>query len=266
MKEIKTNDFKKIQVEILKYVDNFCKKNNIKYWLEFGTLLGAVRHKGYIPWDDDIDIGMLREDYNKFIKTFNKNNDKYKVNCIELDENFYTPYGKVFDTTTIIYEPNKKTGIKSSISIDLFILDNIPNNKAIVKKIFFKRNIYRKLHLFQTYKTSYYKKNKKYAFIRYPIHLLLQIFPKRYFCKKIVKLSQKFKNIDTTKVATIVDNSKFIFEKNLYNNLIDIEFEKQKYKAPKDYNTILTTYYGNYMKLPPTDQQKSHHRFDAFYK
>ena len=93
--EIDIDELKKIQLNILEYIDKFCKENNINYWIDCGTLLGAVRHKGYIPWDDDIDIGMLREDYIKFMNSFNNNNDSnYKFHCYELDKNWYYPYGK----------------------------------------------------------------------------------------------------------------------------------------------------------------------------
>ena len=79
MKQITLEELKRIQLSILDRVAEFCEKNAINYWLDCGTLLGAVRHKGYIPWDDDIDIGMLRPDYDRFLKTFNEKNDVYKV-------------------------------------------------------------------------------------------------------------------------------------------------------------------------------------------
>ena len=90
MHELSLDELRKIQIEILDVVVKFCDDHEINYWLDCGTLIGAIRHKGYIPWDDDIDIGMLRPDYEKFMKLFNEENTRYKFMCYELDEKFYT--------------------------------------------------------------------------------------------------------------------------------------------------------------------------------
>ena len=80
MRKIKVEELKKIQIQILDIVDTYCRNNNVNYWIDSGTLLGAVRHKGYIPWDDDIDLGMLRKDYEVFVEKFNKSNNRYNYN------------------------------------------------------------------------------------------------------------------------------------------------------------------------------------------
>ena len=121
-KKITKEEMKKIQINILDDVSKFCDENNIKYWIDCGTLLGAIRHKGYIPWDDDIDIGMLREDYDKFIKLYNSKKSKYKLKCIELDKTYEYPFGKVIDTDTILYEPDEK-GIKIAINNAITIIE-----------------------------------------------------------------------------------------------------------------------------------------------
>ena len=94
MRLISFEEHKKIQLSILRDIDVFCQKNQIKYFLAFGTLLGAIRHKGFIPWDDDIDIAMPRPDYNKFILSFNGMVDNLKVLAPEIDLDYYAPYAK----------------------------------------------------------------------------------------------------------------------------------------------------------------------------
>ena len=135
MKEIGVEDLKRIQLEILSVVAEFCEKNGIRYWIDSGTLLGAVRYGGYIPWDDDIDVGMLREDYDKFSEAFNKANEKYKFVCYENRKDFYLPHGKVCDSSTVLYEPDEN-GYKLSVNIDIFVYDNDPDDDEEFKKMY----------------------------------------------------------------------------------------------------------------------------------
>ena len=104
MRRIGMSELRKHQLEILDFVVEFCEENDIHYWLDSGTLLGAVRHKGYIPWDDDIDIGMLREDFDRFTQRFRDKCSKtaYVFRCPEVDKNWHLPFGKVMDMTTLL--------------------------------------------------------------------------------------------------------------------------------------------------------------------
>lgn len=261
MKEIDVEELKQIQINILKYVDKFCKENDIKYWIDYGTLLGAVRHKGYIPWDDDIDISMLREDYEKFIKLSSKMDPKYKFFCYETDENCSLPYGKVLDTSTVLYEPNLKYGQKLAVFIDVFAVDSVPNDTKIVQKMYKKYQKYRKLNNLQVNKNFYVKEKEKYNFIRYPFHMIFQLLPRRFFTKKGIKLYKKYINYDTDYVA-VLDK---ICKKSLLDSMIELEFEGEKFMAPKEYDLRLKLVYGDYMKLPPIEEQVTHHRFEAYY-
>ena len=103
MREIGIEELKEIQINILDYVDDFCKRHHIKYFLSGGTLIGAVRHKGYIPWDDDIDICMLRSDWERFVELFSKEkNTDYRVYSHLIEKSFVFPYAKVSYEKTIL--------------------------------------------------------------------------------------------------------------------------------------------------------------------
>lgn len=153
MREILLDELKDRQIAILDVVDAFCRENNINYWLDSGTLLGAIRHGGYIPWDDDIDIGMLRPDYDRFLAMFNKFNKQYQVSSVENDINFPYPFGKVLDTHTVLYEPNEQ-GVKLAINIDIFVYDNAPEDDKLVERMYRKRDFYNKIYHFLLYKTK----------------------------------------------------------------------------------------------------------------
>ena len=140
MREIDLDELRKLQIDILNDIDNFCKKNKINYWIDCGTLLGAIRHSGYIPWDDDIDIGMLRDDYDKFVKSYNRKGNRYQLNAVEINNDYYYPFGKVFDTKTVLYEPDEN-GIKTAVFVDVFVYDNAPDDDQKLKKMYDKKSL-----------------------------------------------------------------------------------------------------------------------------
>lgn len=172
MRRLTTEEVKKIQIEILDVVSAFCEENNINYWLDSGTLLGAVRHKGYIPWDDDIDIGMLGPDYKKFAELFNKSNDRYRFVDIDNNPDFYVAFGKVIDTQTVLYEQDKN-GDKLSVNIDIFIYNNAPDDDNIVKKMYDKRDKLVFLSLFSRGAQIAKNNSTLKKIIKKTIHLLL---------------------------------------------------------------------------------------------
>jgi lipopolysaccharide cholinephosphotransferase len=113
-------------LEILLYIDKVCKENDIKYWLSSGTLLGAVRHGGFIPWDDDLDIEMLREDYEKFLKVFT-NNDNYALQTYKSDENYFRTFAKVRDLHSEISEFELDRYYKyRGLYVDVFSIERLP--------------------------------------------------------------------------------------------------------------------------------------------
>ena len=129
MRKISDEDMKALALTMLKDVAKFCDDHNIKYYLCGGTLLGAVRHKGFIPWDDDIDIMMPRPDYLRFLELYNGTNPRYVVKGIENDDRYWRPFAKVFDLHTELDEPiyNVK-GLTNHVFLDVFPVDVIPDD------------------------------------------------------------------------------------------------------------------------------------------
>lgn len=265
-KIIELEELKKIQIEILDYVHNFCLKNEIKYWIDCGTLLGAIRHKGYIPWDDDIDVGMLRPDFDKFIRLFNNNGSKYELHCYENDKDWHLTFAKVYDTNTILYQPDEKTGTKICVNIDIFVYDNAPDDIRSREKKYRIKELYRKLNSIRGTKKFSTPNNQKFNVLRYPLYYILKVFPKDFFLKKSIKVQKKYDNIETMCIGNYSARDKMICNKHVFDSFIDVDFENKKYKAPVGYDEYLKAYYGDYMKLPPVEKRVSHHMFVAYYK
>lgn len=262
MKAISKEELRKIQINILNEIDTFCKKNDIKYWLHAGTLLGAIRHQGYIPWDDDIDIAMFREDYDKFCSLYNKSNNQYKLHCYENDKKHFYPFAKVYDSKTIWYEPDS-TGDKISVFVDVFPLDNAPENNKNVRRMLKKRDFYYMCNFHYREKTSP-KGNfiKKIAVIIF--RKLIKTRPRSFYIKKLIENSKKYQCEEAKKIGDFTGMGSFILKKDLFDELIDKKFENGIYPVPKRYDEFLTAIYGNYMQLPPEDKRIAH-TFDAYY-
>ena len=264
MKDIDINELRKIQLNILNNIDDFCKKNKINYWIDCGTLLGAVRHSGYIPWDDDIDVGMLREDYNKFLELYNKKNKRYKLFAVELNDDYLYQFGKVMDTKTVLYEPDE-TGIKTAVYVDVFVYDNAPDDDDKLKKMYQKRDFYNKLRIAQMYPDLYDKSNLMKRVLRFFLNMYLKLLPRNYYTKKCVKNSKKYINENTKRVGNFTSEKKIAVDKSVFDSFTELEFEKKKYPAPIGYKEWLKAFYNDYMKLPPKEKRVSNHKFKAYY-
>lgn len=261
MKKINTEELKKIQLEILKYVAKFCDENNINYFLDSGTLIGAVRHKGYIPWDDDIDIGMLRSDYDKFMSMFNASNNQYEAWSVENHENYIYPICKVMDKTTVLYE----LGQTICVNIDIFVYDNAPDNDKVLTKMYDKRDRLRFWHVQRNYDYAHSGGGVRKSMITF-VKLLLKFFPKNYFAKKIIKNSQKYSSQSTQWVGNFFAKARIKINKDIFERYDLMEFEGDLYKVPSGYDTWLKAFYGDYMKLPPIEMRVPFHSVEAYFK
>lgn len=263
MEEITLEELQKLELEIMDEIHKYCIENNIKYYLGYGTLIGAVRHKGYIPWDDDIDIFMMRKDYNKFIKEFSSNKG-YKVISIESEPNFYLPFAKVINTNTILKEEISSKFLLG-VFVDIFPLDEVPIKE--VKKFYRKQKVLNKalaLKFRGGKRRNIYKK-----IISFIAKLMLLPFSKRFLINKIIKHASKYMNKECEYVGSMVAliyNKKDIWKKEFFNATIDLPFENRNYLCPKEYDKVLSNTYGDYMELPPKERQVSSHNFKAYWK
>lgn len=264
MKKIETRELKEIQLEILDVVAEFCEKNGINYWIDCGTLLGAIRHKGYIPWDDDIDVGMLRDDYNKFMKLFNKSNSRYQFVCIENFSDFYLPYGKVCDTRTVLFEPDEQ-GYKLAVNIDIFVYDNAPDNDYIVEKMFDKRDQLRN-RFGIAHSEGKLTGNLFFRTIKYARRYLYRMLFYSNTIEKMVNNSRLYENKLTERVGNFAAFARMVCHKRVFDAFVGVEFEGRLYKAPIGYDEWLKAFYGDYMELPPVEKRVTHHSFVAYIK
>ncbi len=260
MKEIELNERKKLQVEILDDVVSFCEKNNLKYCLAYGTLLGAIRHKGYIPWDDDIDIHMPRPDYDRFLATYRSEKEHYQVLDHSITKDYTIPFAKVHDTRTIVIEGlyNKN---EYGIYIDIFPIDGIKEKQQAFESRRWRR-------LLNAKKASITGrsplKNLSIMFTK----ILLLPFTTSYLIGKIQKVVTRNNYNDCEKVSSMCSQLAYkeIFDKEMFQEYAKVDFEGKKYNAPKDWDTYLKTNYNNYMQLPPKEKQVSNHTAKAMWK
>lgn len=263
MKSISLQESKQIQVQILSYIDAFCQQNNIKYSLYAGTLLGAVRHNGFIPWDDDIDIFMPRDHYERFVTLFDNSKSDYKLLSLESSPNYYCAFAKVEDSRTVICEHT--TAPNTGIFVDIFpfdyVGDNMEESTEFVSKIMFWRKLYLAKLVVPTKRNKLYKR-----IIIYTLKILLTPFSLRTIAQII---SKKGKSISLkTKYAADVAGGyglKEILPSTIFDNLISLPFEGKLFKCIADYDIYLSSVFGNYMQLPPLEKRVSPHTISEMY-
>lgn len=266
MNELTLEELKKIEFDILKHFDAFCKEHNIRYYLAFGTLLGAIRYKKFIPWDDDVDVLVPREDYDRLLKIY-EDNSQYKLFAFEKDGKFHYPFAKLCNMTTrkeqTVY---KNKGVELGVEIDIFPLDTWDNDfdkaKLEVKRI---KNYQKWLKATKLDKPLSAHPIK--CFVWSMILPLVKMIGGGFFVKKMIKESNKPEQRGSRYVGAkvwAIYGDRGIIPAEVFSESIEIEFEGQMFPAPQGYDTYLTCLYGDYMPEPPKEKQKTHHAFNAY--
>ena len=263
MRKLSIEEAKKLELDILDFIDSFCKEHGINYCINYGTLIGAIRHKGFIPWDDDIDLSMTRENYEKFIQLFSEKQSRYKLLSLETDDQYFNNFIKIVDPTTKIIDTRNTKTYDSGVFIDIFPMDTFNDTKVV--DICYKLESF-KLLSFSKHKNIVYGDSKLKDLIRTLFWLLLRPVSPRFFANQIEKQIQRYRVENGKYIAFIPSKAKEkeIFPRDMFDELIETPFEHLVLPAPKHFDTVLKQFYDDYMTVPPKEKQIYIHEFEAY--
>lgn len=262
-RQLNEEEIKEVELGVMDYIHNLCQKENINYSLAYGTLLGAVRHKGYIPWDDDVDISLKRDEYDKLYQAVLRDNDPiYKVASWENDARYPYPFYRVYDARTV-YENNYiENDIDLGICVDIFPFDYY----ADVNKEMVKLDTYRRLSVYTLY--GIHSKNAGLKnIVRYLLVLVFRLTRVKTWNKKMNLLSMQANDSDSIDYLMENKRTSTKFEKTLLDKVMDSPFEDRTYKIPEASHQILSAIYGDdFMEIPPVEKRVKHDDFVAYIK
>lgn len=262
-KKLDIDEIKEVELGVMDYIHNTCQKKGINYSLAYGSLLGAVRHKGFIPWDDDLDIALKRNEYDKLYQAIlEDNNNIYKVVSWENDSRYPYPFYRVYDSRTV-YENNYiQNDIELGICVDVFPFDDYKDvNKEITKL-----DMYRRLSVY----TLYGIRNKEAGIkniIRYLMLVAFRLTRVKTWNKKLNDCSKI--PVNSEYIDYLMESKKYStkIDAKALDKVVEFKFEDRTYNIPADYDHILTTIYGaDYMEIPPLEKRIQHDNFVAYIK
>lgn len=267
-KKIDAEELRELELNILDFFVQICEDNGLTYFLSGGTLLGAVRHHGFIPWDDDIDVMMPRRDYEKLIEIF-PNHPYFKFLYHGNTHNYPKPFGTINDSRTCKPELNirKKCRYILGVNIDVFPIDEIPDGHDEIRHYYLELSkLAQKMYCITysyTYKKSYWFTIKKYLGIS--IYRALEFF-KIVSIDRIIQeyaiLAQRYAGSGSSMCGVTTIDNYGEREANVAKDYYPItkqQFEKKEYNLPANYDAYLHGLYGDYMTLPPLEERVPHH-------
>ncbi len=259
-KELSLSEIKAVVFDILCHFKKFCLENNIKFYLSNGTLLGAVKYGGFIPWDDDIDVFIPREDYNRFIEIY-KDSEKYKLFSSEREPNFRFTFAKLCDMTTVKEEINIDNGVDLGLDIDIFPLDCCTEHmlkKGVANRV--------KINLLGCMLSKFESTKGKPLFKRVIIRYC-KIRGYGHFSRRLKKIIfNEGKRGSNHKGCLLwpIYGVREVIPSDVFSETVWVEFEGEKFPAPKGYDTYLRSLYGDYRQDLPKEKQKTHHNYKGF--
>lgn len=267
MQEMKLDEVQEAELKILMEVQEICKQENIQYWGMYGTLIGAIRHKGFIPWDDDLDLAMKREDYEKFIYFLQKKySGKLELHIQETNSDYPYYIARVCDKEHVLQFDD--FDYSSGVFIDIYPFDGMGNEKDME---FWNKNT-KKIKILKKCLTAVSYKGKigsslLHKIINMPLVLFSKWKGKEYFIKQIDLLSKKYQWNESEYVGLPVWADNLYFHKKAdFEKFMLVDFENIKISVPVNYNRILKDIYGDYMCLPPENKRVPQHGYKAYKK
>ena len=250
-----------LELEILQEVDSICRRNGIQYTMGYGSLIGVIRHDGFIPWDDDIDICLLRKDYIKFKEICKKElSNRFFYQSNDTDSEYFLLYDKIRLNGTIFKESHLSSyNIHHGVYIDIFPIDYIPDNS--MKQLF----QYICFHFFRSGLMSKYlvleARDGKKKYIAALLRLIYCLFPLSTLYKNANKVATWYDKTPQKRIMNFLTpyRLKEIFNTNLYEEYTEHQFENMNVKIMKQYDVFLKQIYGNYMQLPPLEKRNTRH-------
>jgi len=262
-KYLSNSELREVQLQIMDSIDEYCVQNAIRYSLADGSLLGAIRHKGFIPWDDDVDVIMPRPDYERFIAGYNGFNPNYLAENYRRNHDFPVTFTKVMDTRTTLMQKNNKITC-FGVFVDVFAVDGQPDDYQEFEKY---------CKEYEKAREDFHKKAPLYKYTTSPIvklktHLRAPFYPSmEESAAKIDALLAKYPFGSTSYAGAIIGGSGLHthIPVGVYDEYARRPFENRSYFCVKDYDTYLKVMYGDYMTPPPASKQRPDHFFKVWW-
>lgn len=268
MKAVDVNEAKTIMLEILQDFHDYCTDNGLRYVLSSGTLLGAIRHNGYIPWDDDIDVYMPRPDYEKLLRKYN--NDANVDNVLfeyTINDSYKYAFAKLCKKGTLCIEKGGYCGVEIGIYIDIFPLDGLGTSiKSARRQV---RKIKKYNCLLLSLLVNQWRDNVSFIknFAIWILHAIARLYGgHQKILKKMHKIFKQYDYDDSEYVGQIAETPGYnkIMPKRVFEDRVYHIFENKQFLVPREFDHVLKSLYGDYMRLPPEEKRQYTHGFEAY--
>lgn len=271
MEKLDIGQIKELSFEVLCSLVKVCEDHGLRYSLTGGTLIGAVRHQGFIPWDDDIDVMMPRPDYDRLIELSKTQNFDFNLRCAKLDGADYPyPFAKACHSRTLLTEKDTRDSkVKLGVYVDIFPVDGAGNGFRSAKLRVMRFQVLHGLKITANW-TSYHRSKMRrwyYEPLRYLCYLISRLVSEKHIDRAIDKFLRRKDYERSGYVGRLVGDrgSREVMPKSLFEAVTKVTFEGKEFDAISGYHEFLTRLYGDYMQLPPVHKQVSHHEFEAYW-